>query len=99
MNPEVIQFVAVAVITGVIVYALIVAEARLSAIEDGLNDLASVMHGKNSLAHSNKQLAETVKDLAQKNERLYEMLAVKRDGVQSDAPSIIGDKFPNVGKE
>jgi len=99
MNLDFLQFIAVAVITGVIVYALITAEARLSIIEDSLNELAGVMGAKNSLARSNEQLAETVKDLATKNERLHEMLKVKRNGVQSEAPSIISDKFPNVGKE
>lgn len=43
---EVLQFASVAIVVLVIVYSLIVAEARLSSIEDGLNDLVTIMHAK-----------------------------------------------------
>lgn len=96
---EVLQFASVAIVVLVIAYSIIVAEARLSSIEDGLNDLVTIMHAKNSLARSNEELAETVKDLSLKNEQLYQMLLVKRDGVQSNAPGLIAEKLPNVEKE
>lgn len=94
-----LTILSVAVIVVCFVAIIMFADRKARDIEQSLNELVGVMAAKNHLANANEKLADTVSDLVEKNTRLYEMLAVKRDGVQSEAPRLISDKFPNVGKE
>jgi hypothetical protein len=94
-----LTLLSVAVIVACFVAIIVFAERKARDIEQSLNELVSIMAEKNHLANANERLAETVGDLVEKNTNLYKMLTVKREGVQSEAPRLVGDKFPDVGKE